>query len=63
MISWKSQEKMLSIDVSHIYVGYTEIGKKQAQVCANLEANSWRLMVSVLYRGVIFQVHHMIEKI
>ena len=33
MISWKSKKKkMLSIDLDHIYVGYVEIGKKQAQV-------------------------------
>ena len=37
--------------------------KKQAQVWTNLEANSWRLMVSILHWGVIFQIHHMIEKI
>ena len=41
IISRKSQEKMLSIDISHRYGGYLEIGKKQAQVWANLEANSW----------------------
>ena len=49
MIPWKSQEKMLSIDISHIYGGYVEKEKKQAQVRLSLEANSWRLMVSVLH--------------
>ena len=28
MIPWKNQEKMLSIDKSHIYGGYMEIEKK-----------------------------------
>ena len=32
MIFWKSQQKMLSIDILHIYGGYGEIEKKQAQV-------------------------------
>ena len=27
MIPWKTQEKMLSIDISHIYGGYVEIEK------------------------------------
>ena len=63
MIPRKSQEKMLSNDISHICGGYVEIGKKQAQVWANLKANSWRLMVSILRGGVKFQTHHMIEKI
>ena len=36
---------------------------KQAQVWANLEANSWRLIVSLLHWGVIFQINHNIEKI
>ena len=53
---------MVSIDISHIHGGYVEIEKKkkkkkkgkkkkkkQAQVCANLEANSWRLIVSLLH--------------
>ena len=31
-----------------------ETEKKKAQVWANLEANSWRLMVSVFHSGVIF---------
>ena len=30
---------MLPIDLYNIYVGYVEIGKKQVQVWANLEAN------------------------
>ena len=29
MISWKSQEKVLSIDISHISRGYVEIEKKK----------------------------------
>ena len=57
------EKKMLSIDINHIYGGYVVIGKKQAQVWANLEANSWRLMGSVIYWGVVFQIHHMIEKL
>ena len=32
MIPWKSQQKMLFIDIRHIYGGYVEIEKKQAQV-------------------------------
>ena len=37
----KSQEKMLSTDISHIYGGCVKIEKKkQAHVSANLEANS-----------------------
>ena len=43
------RKKMLSIDINHMYGGYAVIGKKQAQVWANLEANSWRLMGSVIY--------------
>ena len=39
MIPRKRQEKMLSIDISHLYGGYVEIEKNQAQVRANLEAN------------------------
>ena len=39
-IPWKSQEKMMSIDVSHIYGGYVEKEKNQSQVWTNLEANS-----------------------
>ena len=31
---------MLSIDISHLYGGYVEIEKNQAQVWANLEAES-----------------------
>ena len=49
-------------DISHIYGRYVEIEKK-APVWANLETNTWRLIVSVLLWGVIFQIHHMIEKI
>ena len=63
MISCKSKKKMLSIDISHIYGGYVGTEKRQAQVWANLEANLCRLMVSILHWGVIFQIHHMIEKI
>ena len=63
VILWKTQWKILFMDISHIYGGYVEIEKKQAQVWANLEANSWRLMVSVLQWRVIFQIHHTIEKI
>ena len=37
--------------------------RKKAPVWANLETNTWRLIVSVLLWGVIFQIHHMIEKI
>ena len=48
-------------DISHIYGRYVEIEKK-APVWTNLETNTWRL-VSVLHWGVIFQIHHMIEKI
>ena len=33
------QEKMLSIDISYVYEGHMEIGKKQAQTGAYLEAN------------------------
>ena len=55
---------MLSIDITHMYGDYVEIKKKkkQPQVWANLEANLWRLMVSILHWGVIFQIHHMIQK-
>ena len=35
----KTRKKMLSIDISHLYGGYVEIEKNQAQVWANLEAN------------------------
>ena len=49
-------------DISHIYGRYVEIEKK-APVWANLETNTWRLIVSVLHWGVIFQIHHMMEKI
>ena len=73
IILWKSEKKMVSIDISHIHGGYVEIEKKkkkkgkkkkkQAQVWANLEANSWRLIVSLLHWGVIFQINHNIEKI
>ena len=40
MILWKSQEKLLSIDINQIYGGYVEIEKKQAHMWADLEANS-----------------------
>ena len=43
IIPWKSQEKLLSINISQLYGGYVEIEKKQAQVWANLEGNLWRL--------------------
>ena len=62
MIQWKSHEKMMSIDIGYVDGGYVEIEKKR-KMRANLEANSWRLMVSILHWGVIFQNHHMIEKI
>ena len=39
MISWKSQEKMLSIDVSYIYGGYVEIEKNKPK-CEQI----WRLI-------------------
>ena len=37
--------------------------KKKAQVWANLEANLWRLIVSLLHWGVTFQINCDIEKI
>ena len=37
--------------------------RKNVQVWVNVEANSWRLMVSVFNWEVIFQINHMIEKI
>ena len=58
IILWKSQEKMLSIDISHIYGGFVEAEKNELR-CEQI----WRLMVSALHWGVIFQIHHMIEKI
>ena len=48
---------MLSIDISHVYEGYVEIEKKQAQM------RIWSLMVSIFHSGVIFQIYHVIEKI
>ena len=56
-------KKMLSIDISHIYGGYVEKKKRQARVWVNLEANLWRLTVSVLHLRVIFLINHMIENI
>ena len=59
----EKKKKMLSIDISHIYGGYVEKKKRQARVWVNLEANLWRLTVSVLHLRVIFLINHMIEKI
>ena len=38
MISWKSQEKVLPIDTSHISRGYVEIEKKNKLKCEQI----WR---------------------
>ena len=38
-IPWKSQEKMLPIDIGHTYGGCVKIEKKQAKLLADLEAN------------------------
>ena len=53
----KSKEKILSIDRR-----LSGNWKKKAQVWANFAANSWRLMVSVLHWGVMFQIHYIIEE-
>ena len=62
LILWKSQEKMLSM-LSMYMDSKWKKKKRQAQVWAKLEVNSWRKMVSVLHWGVMLQIHHMIQKI
>ena len=51
---------MLSIDIIHIW---RLSGNRKKTLWVDLEANSWRLMVNALHWGVIFQIHHMVEKI
>ena len=60
MILWKNQEKMLSIDVSHI----RKLNRKKKKKSSSVNKFGGKFMdVSVLDWGVIFKIHHMMEKI